>query len=391
MNLPPLAIVAGKELADALRDRRSILTMAATALLGPLLISFVLNQRAVQKGAIERIDIPVAGAQQGPELVDWLRRQDGISIVVSPLDAEAAVRGRGEDLALVIDEDFSADLSRSRPARVQVFTDSTRAANVPKAQRVAALVDRFGAEIAAQRLIVRGISPEVAAPIRLEQVDVANSQQRGATLLSVVLSFLAMAIITSAMQIATDSTAGERERGSLEALLLNGTPRWQLAAGKWLAASAMGLAGMILTLATLSWVLSRLSLEQLGVRIHLGPHELILLSLAMAPLAFLLPAIQTCLACFARSYKEAQSYAVVLIIPVVAAGALLTLYPIADAPWAHAVPLLAQYGAGIAILAGKPVSAAALAGAGLEAVGIAIVLVGVVARMLAAERIVFGR
>jgi hypothetical protein len=132
MNLPPLAIVAGKELADAFRDRRSILTMAATALLGPLLISFVLNQRAVQKGAIERIDIPVAGAQQGPELVDWLRRQDGISIVVSPLDAEAAVRGRGEDLALVIDEDFSADLSLSRPARVQVFTDSTRAASVPK-------------------------------------------------------------------------------------------------------------------------------------------------------------------------------------------------------------------------------------------------------------------
>jgi sodium transport system permease protein len=301
------------------------------------------------------------------------------------------VRGRALDVAVVIDPDFTADLSRSRPARVQVFTDSTRAAAVPKAQRVAALLDGFAGEVAAQRLILRGVSPEVAAPIRLEQVDVANSRQRGATLLSMVLSFLAMAIITSAMQIATDSTAGERERGSLEALLLNGIPRWELAAGKWLAASAAGLAGMILTLATLSWVLSRLSLEQLGVRIHLGPHELILLALAMAPLALLLPAIQTCLACFARSYKEAQSYAVVLIIPVVAVGALLTLYPIADATWARAVPLLAQYGAGMSILAGKPVSAAALGGAGLEAVGIAIVLVGVVARMLAAERIVFGR
>ena len=391
MSFGPVVLVALKELADAFRDRRSILTMAATALLGPLLISFVLNQRAVQKGAIERIDVPVAGAERAPELVDWLRRQDGVSIVAAPKDAEAAVRGRGMDIAVVIDDDFPADLARSRPATVRLFTDSTRAAGGPKAQRVAALVDRFGAEVAAQRLIVRGVSPEVAAPIRLEQLDVANSLQRGATLLSVVLSFLAMAIITSAMQIATDSTAGERERGSLEALLLNGTPRWQLAAGKWLAASAAGFAGMILTLATLSWVLSRLSLEQLGVRIHLGPHELFLLALAMGPLALLLPAIQTCLACFARSYKEAQSYAVVLIIPVVAAGALLTLYPIADAAWAHAVPLLAQYGAGMSILGGKPVSAAALAGAGLEAVGIAIVLVGLVARMLATERIVFGR
>ena len=391
MTLRPLAVVAAKELADAFRDRRSLFTMAATALLGPLLISFVLNQRAVQKGAIERIELPVAGVERAPELVDWLRRQDGISIVAAPPDAEAAVRGRGMDVALAIDPDFPADLSRARPARVRIFADSTRAASAPKAQRVAALVDRFGAEIAAQRLIVRGVSPEVAAPIRLEQVDVANSQQRGATLLSVVLSFLAMAIITSAMQIATDATAGERERGSLEALLLNGIPRWQLAAGKWLAASGAGLAGMILTLATLSWVLSRLSLEQLGVRIHLGPRELVLLALVMAPLALLLPAIQTCLACFARSYKEAQSYAVVLIIPVVAAGALLTLYPIADAPWAHAVPLLAQYAAGMGILGGKPVSAAALAGAGLEAAALSIVLVGVVARMLAAERIVFGR
>lgn len=391
MSLRPLVLVAGKELADAFRDRRSIFMMVVTALLGPVLISFMLNQRAVQKGDTERIDLPIAGAQRAPELVDWLMRQDGISIVAAPPDAEAAVRGRALDVALVIDPDFTADLSRSRPARVQVFTDSTHAAAVPKAQRVAALLDRFAAEVAAQRLILRGVSPEVAAPIRLEQVDVANSRQRGATLLSMVLSFLAMAIITSAMQIATDSTAGERERGSLEALLLNGIPRWELAAGKWLAASAAGLAGMILTLATLSWVLSRLSLEQLGVRIHLGPHELALLALAMAPLALLLPAIQTCLACFARSYKEAQSYAVVLIIPVVAVGALLTLYPIADATWARGVPLLAQYGAGMSILAGKPVSAAALGGAGLEAVGIAIVLVGVVARMLAAERIVFGR
>ena len=391
MSPRPLVLVAGKELADAFRDRRSIFMMVVTALLGPLLISFVLNQRAVQKGDIERIDLPIAGAQRGPELVDWLMRQDGISIVAAPPDAEAAVRGHRLDVAVVIDPDFTADLSRSRPARVQVFTDSTRAAGVPKAQRVAALLDRVAAEVAAQRLILRGVSPEVAAPIRLEQVDVANSRQRGATLLSMVLSFLAMAIITSAMQIATDSTAGERERGSLEALLLNGIPRWELAAGKWLAASAAGLAGMILTLASLSWVLSRLSLEQLGVRVHLGPHELLLLTLAMAPLALLLPAIQTCLACFARSYKEAQSYAVVLIVPVVAVGALLTLYPIADATWARAVPLLAQYGAGMSILAGKPVPAAALVGAGLEAAGIAIVLVGVVARMLATERIVFGR
>ena len=100
------------------------------------------------------------------------------------------------------------------------------------------LLQRYNGEIGSLRLIARGISPAVATPLQIEDVEVSSAQQRAAQILGFIPLFVMIAAFTGAMPIATDSTAGERERGSLEALLVNPAPRGAIAAGKWLAGTA---------------------------------------------------------------------------------------------------------------------------------------------------------
>jgi sodium transport system permease protein len=225
----------------------------------------------------------------------------------------------------------------------------------------------------------------------VEDVDVADSQQRAATLLNVVLVFLALAVVTAGMQIATDSTAGERERASLEPLLLNPVPRWQLVGGKWLAACVSAFAGLLATLFVIAFVLARLPLEDLGIRFHLGEVKILLLIVTMAPLALLLPAVQAYLSCFARSFKEAQSYTVFLVLPVGVIGVLSSFFPLHSRPWVHAIPVLAQYSMAADILGGRVPPAISLLAAGLEALALAVLFVWLAARLFSTEKIIFGR
>jgi sodium transport system permease protein len=391
MNLSPLFVVARKELTDGLRDRRSIYTIFIVALLGPMLISFMLKQQAGQKKAAEEIRVPVVGRELAPVLVNWLEQQSGVQVVPGPADPEAAVRDRKEELVLVIMHDFSENFEESKSAPVEVFSDSTQRSVQPKLARLTTLLNRFNAQTVALRLIARGISPEVFRPLEVRQIDIANAQQRGATILNVMLMFLAMAVMTAGMQIATDSTAGERERGSLEPLLLNPVPRWQLIGGKWLASAVMAFAGMLITLEVMKLVVSTLPLEDLGIRFHLGRPALLMLIAAMGPLALLVPAMQAYLSCFARSFKEAQTYTAVLVLPVVFTGVMTMNSPKSAQPWMLAIPIVSQYSLGAEILGGKAASPMALLAAGVEAALLAGIFLWLSARLFSKEKIIFGR
>jgi len=390
MNIEPLKIIARKELTDGLRDRRSIYTLAATTLFGALVIGFMLNQIAGQKRAAEEVTVAVTGREVAPLLVDWLQQQSGVTIVAGPADAEGAVRRHEADVVLSIEKDFAKDFEQSKSADVKIFSDSTRHSGQPKLERLRSLLARFNAETASMRLIVRGVSPEVVAPLNIENIDVANSQQRAATILNVILMLVAMSLMTAGMQIATDSTAGERERHSLEPLLLNPVPRWQIITGKWLAACAAAFAGMVASLVFFSILLSKLPLEDAGIRFHLGTRELLLLVASFAPLALLVPAILAYLSCFARSFKEAQSYSVFLVLPVAFTGVASTFYSLSGKGWLAVVPMLSQYAMAGDVLAGRTPSAAMLIVAAIEAAIIAAIFLRLAARLFSTEKIIFG-
>ncbi|MCC7032265.1 MAG: ABC transporter permease [Acidobacteria bacterium] len=384
-------IVVRKELRDAFRDRRSTYSVLLGSLMGPVLVGFILNGVADRQREVQDVTIPIVGMAHAPALVDWLRQQAGVEVVEGPSDPEAAVRAREHDVVVVIPGDYATRFRASRPVEIRVVSDGSRNVTRPRVQRVRTLLQRYNAEIAALRLVGRGISPAVVQPLQLEDLEVSSAQQRAAVLLNFIPLFIVLAAFTGGMQIATDSTAGERERGSLEPLLVNPAPRAVIASGKWLAAALSSMLSVCITTTLCVAMLRVLPLQDLGIRFRLGPGHVAGLLAGVLPLCLLAPAIQAYLATFARSFKEAQSYMGFLIMVPMLPGVLSTVYPIASQPWMYPVPMLGHHLLLADVLGGKaPGPMVFVASAGVT-VFASLALVRLITALLSRERIIFGR
>ncbi len=384
-------VVFRKELKDWSRDRRSILTAVMGTLMGPLIVAFMFNTLASRQRQVEDVSIPVVGAEHAPALVDWLKQQPGTTITRGPADPEEAVRERREDVVVVIPKDFAEKFKASKPAVIRLVADTSSQTTRPKLQRVRSLFQRYGGEIGSLRLVARGVSPVVGTPLQLEEVEVSSAQQRAAQILSFIPLFIMMAAFMGAMQISTDSTAGERERGSLEALLVNPAPRGALAAGKWLAGTATAVASVILSGALLLAIFQSIPLQDLGLRFRLGPRELIGTLVTVLPLCPFIVALQMYLATFAKSFKEAQSYLSLLMMVQMVPGFVATMYPVSSKTWMYFVPWVGQQALLTDVLGGKSPSLLFFAAAALLNVALAMVAVKATTGLLHREKIIFGR
>lgn len=384
-------VVFRKELKDGLRDRRSIYSLVFSSLFGPLIMGFLFASIAERQKTAEDIKIPIAGAEHAPALVDWLKQQSGVEVVAAPADPETAVRQAKEDVVVVIDKDFTRNFNRSLPGLVKVVGDATRDEARPKVARIRRLINAYSSQIGSLRLVARGVSPAVASPVRIEEVEVSSSQQRAAKLLGFLSMFVIMAAFVGGLQIASDSTAGERERGSLESLLLNPVPREALVAGKWLAAATFGAAAVLFSSFLSIAAIRRIPMHELGARFRFGPEQFFSLVAIAVPLALFGAALVIFIAMFARSYKEAQSYlGVVVMIPTLP-GMLTMLYPMDGKPWLAPIPIAGQYALASDVIAGKTPHVGWFV---LAAVAIAIAsfaLVMLTTKMLKREAIIFGR
>jgi sodium transport system permease protein len=384
-------IVLRKELRDSFRDRRALFSIFFGAVFFPIVITVMMNRVAERSRDADRITIPVVGAENAPALIDWMRQQDGIYIVPGPEDPERAVRDKSVDVVVIIPRTFAERFNASKPAPVRIVSDSSNTTAQPTVQRVRQLVAAYSAQIGSLRLITRGISPIIANPLQVQDIEVSSAQQRAASVLSFIPLMLMIAAFTGGMQIATDSTAGERERGSLEPLLVNPVARGVLVSGKWLAAASAAMLSVGLTTGLSVLQLRLMPLQDLGIRFSLGPNEVLGMLAAILPLCPLTAAIQTYIGTFARSFKEAQSYMGVLISVMMLPALLSSLYPIADRVWMYPVPVIGQYLLLTAFLGGSGPGLLPFALSAGAALLLAIVLVMMTTRLFHNERIIFAR
>jgi sodium transport system permease protein len=384
-------VVLRKELKDWSRDRRSIVTAMFGILFGPLFFAFTFNTMANRQRQAEDVTIPVVGAAHAPALMTWLRQQAGVTIVDGPADPEAAVRTSQQEVVVVIADDFTRDFSASKPAQVRIIADSSSQTTRPKVQRVRSLFQAYSNQIGSLRLIARGVSPVVVSAIQIEEVEVSSAQQRAARIISFLPVFVLMAAFMGAMQIATDSTAGERERGSLEALLVNPAPRGAILAGKWLAALTVAFAAVLLSGTLLVSIFGAIPFEDLGLRFRLGAPQLYGTLAALLPLCPLMVAGQVYMATFAKSFKEAQSYLSLLMMAVMLPGFVLTLYPAGSKLWMYFVPFLGQTAMMTDVLGGKPIAPMLLVVPAAINLVLAAVVIRATTGLLQRERIIFGR
>jgi sodium transport system permease protein len=384
-------VVFKKELIDGTRDRRSVSSLVFSAVIVPILFGVMFTVVAERRRSADEITLPVAGAEYAPDFIEWLKQQTGVTIVPAPADAERAVRDRDEDVILIIEEDFGEHLARATPAPVKLVSDGSRDGARPKVSRVRTLVSMYSNLTGGLRLMARGVAPSLATALRIEEVEVSSAQQRLATQLNILPLLLVIAALTGGMQIAIDSTAGERERASLEPLLLNPVPRGVLASGKWLAASCFGCGAVVFSMLLTVNVLRRVPWHDLGIRFRVSDAELMSLLGLILPLALLLSAIVLFASTFARSFKEAQSYLGMLMLVPMLPGIVAAMYPLSNRPWLAPVPIVGQYALAADVLGGKPPGVAFYVLAGVSALLCSAGLVALTARLLRRESIIFGR
>jgi sodium transport system permease protein len=384
-------IVCRKELRDSLRDRRALLSILFSVIIGPVLVGFMMNRLADRQRNADSVRVPVVGMNRAPALVNWLNQQTGVHVVEGPAEAEKAVREQREAVVVIVPDDFAERFRSARPAPLQLVADSSRNDVRPSVQRVQILLQQYAAEISSLRLIMRGVSPAAVRPLAIEEIEVSTAQQRAAQILTFIPMFIMVAGFVGGMQIATDSTAGERERGSLEPLLVNPAPRLAFVAGKWMAATLAAVVSVCLTTMLCAQLMRLLRLEDMGIRLEIGSEHVGPILLAVAPLCLFIAALQAAVATLARSFKEAQTYMGVLILGPMLPGVLSSLYPIGTAAWTYAVPMLGPYVLLTDVLGGRvPGAQAFLTSAGTCLVASAILIL-ITTRLFKSEQIIFGR
>lgn len=378
-----------KELVDHLRDRRSVLGSLVLPVLGPLillgifeLVSDLQRDRALA--------LPVVGREFAPRLIDYLEAS-GVEVLPPPLYPEDSVRRGDADAVLIVDATYAERFVAGRSAPVRLLVDGSRNDAHRSVRQVERLLVAYAQSLGALRLMARGIAPEVAEPLDLEEIDLSTPQKLATNLLNVVPLFLMLAALVGGMNVAIDTTAGERERGSLEALLLNPVPRLTLVVGKWLATSLASLAVATVTLFGFMLTVRFLPLEELGMKMLLGPYEALSMWLAIAPLALFGSALQMLIATFARSFKEAQTYLNLLNLLPMAPSMVLMFEPARSAAWMLPLPALAQVGTVVDVMRGESVPAWHFGVITLTSLGYTALCLAALVHLLQKEKIIFGR
>ncbi len=390
----PLGAVFRKEVRDHLRDRRSMTSSLMMPILGPLMFALTFTALAGMMREDRPLIVAVDHPERAPSLIAFLERNGAEIKAVQgeggvPLDEQ--VRQGKLDLALEIPDDYAKQFTEGRAARLELVIDNSRSKTRVQVNRVQQLLRAYGSQIGALRLFARGVSPELAQAVQVEEVDVATPEKIAAAMLSVVPLFLLLSIFAGGMYLAIDSMAGERERGSLEPLLLNPISRAQVILGKWGAVVLSSWLVFALALGGFALALRHVPLQDLGVRAHLGPREALGAALVLLPLSFCASGLQMVMALFARTYKEAQTYLSLMMIAPMLPAAFLSISPIEGQPWMMLVPVLGQTVLLNDVLRGDPVKTSWLLLAALVSLAAASLAVAAAVRMLSQEKIIFGR
>lgn len=336
-------IVFVKELRDALRDRRTLLAVVlSSVVVGPVLLFALSALIASSEQRAESREVWVAGLEHAPSLHNFLLRQTLVPKQAPPdYEQQLVARQLGEPV-LVIAPAFEAELARGERPLVEVVTSSANTRAATGVRRLQRALRAFNQELALLRLTHRGVAPAVLEAVQVEERDLADPRARSAQLTGLLPFFVLMAVLYGALNAALDTTAGERERGSLEPLLMTPASRLALVVGKWGAVASVGM--LIAVLSCLSFLPAQglLRSETLAALFRFGPREAALFLALLLPLAATLSALMMAIAIRCKTFKEAQASNTVVILAV-------SLLPLAslfndsgERPWHIWVPALAQ-------------------------------------------------
>jgi sodium transport system permease protein len=347
-----------KELVDALRDRRTLMTVFLSSVaMGPLVLVLISTLVSSIEQRAEARELTAVGLDTAPTLRNYLLRQT-YTLKAAPSDYEQQLKdSRLADPVLVVPRDFEEGLASGEAPVLEIVSSSANQRAQSGVGRLGRLLDGFNQEQGTLRLAVRGVAPAAVQSVQIDERDLANPASRAAQLTAMLPFFVLMAVLYGALNAALDTTAGERERGSLEPLLMNPAPRVGLVMGKWGAVAAVSM--LIAVLSSFSFLPGQwlLRSETLAAMFQYGIGEALAFLALLLPLAGALSALLMAVAIRCRSFKEAQANATVIVLALSLLPMMALFSQEGERPWHLWVPALAQSTLMARVLKGEPISA----------------------------------
>ncbi len=391
LDFKTILTVLKKELRDHLRDRRTaMMIFVSSVAVGPLvLIGMSYFISSIEEKA-EKKEVFVQNVMYSPQLANFFARQD-FTVKEPKSDYRVLISQGKHDAVLVIPKDFTEKFVTGRAEVELVYDDTRQDASGQSIGILRRLITAFNREVSTQRLIARGVSPNLLRAVEVQDTNMGTPAQRAAMLLFIIPWLTLIVGITGCMAVAIDMTAGERERGSLEPLLMNPIPRPSLIVGKWLAVACYGMGIVLLLLAGFAATLTFYPLPKIASVVSLSSMQYLGFAVMLLPFTPAIGSLQMLIATFGRSFKEAQTYVsylytVVSFVPIIAMFAQLK-----DATWQLFVPMLGQMMVLTRILRGEHLEAIHfLIPLGVCAI-ITIFSIVMLTRLMGQEKIIFGR
>jgi len=343
-----------RELLDSVRDKRTLYMMVLLPIvLMPVMIVVGPVMMVRQQESLAR-EVPVAvvvGAENLPELAGWIESTGALAVERAPAGSDVAALetrlSEGEvQLVVEVPEGAAALLSAEQPVPIRVISHSGTSRSSMAADLFQSLLGRYGEELVSRRLAERGLSTELLEPFALEARDITRREDFGGRLLAMIVPFFIVVwAVVGGMYTAIDAGAGEKERNSLECLIMTPVPGAAIVAGKFLAVCTIALAAVVLLIGSASvsllYMLPRLLGAQGLLSVNLTGGGLLAMLATMTLFVGLMSALQLALSVFSKSFREAQSYVSGLMFAVMfPAMYLMYVEEIGASLWTYAVPVL---------------------------------------------------
>jgi sodium transport system permease protein len=334
MSLRNIGIVYRKELTEAARDRRTLISSILIPLFLFPVLTFGIGYAFVEvagEAAREPSKIMILGGEDSPDVVQELRKARNLRVVPRSADYVDQISDKKIRAAVDIPPGFQAAVARGDHPDVKIYIFKDDLKSMHGAIRIEKLFMEYRDTIVRGRLASDQLPESLMKPFDIEQQNVVSDEKVAGESYGGLITYLVILMsMTGAMYPAMDLTAGEKERGTMETILSSPIDRTHLVLGKFFVVLTASLATAMLSALSMGGsfsILSRLAKDQsIGEgfpMLIMHPKTVIAVFVMALPVAVLFSAVLMTISLFAKTFKEAQSYLTpmtfVVIVPAIAA------------------------------------------------------------------------
>ncbi|MGI2048982.1 ABC transporter permease [Shewanella oncorhynchi] len=372
-----------KELIDAARDKRSVMAGLYYAIGTPLIMCGLFMVLIGQLTSPDDLKITITNPEKAPDLVRFLSNKGITQGAADGSDAKDL-----KAIELIISTDYAAQMNQGKSAEITIVADNSEEKLQNSIRRLEKQLQAYSAEMGSLRLIARGIDPRVVQPLKVNVQDKATTDSKGGMILGIAIFTMIYSVFISGMNLAIDTSAGERERNSLALLLSHPLTTRQLVLSKIIAVSLFALLGLVLILLVSKIAYAFVPWQELGFSVNITTEFMLLMLVVGIPVALMAACLQLFVSFMAKTFKEAQSYlTMVLFVPL--ALSMAASYNIAPdmLQW---LPVSGQQQALMDFIKGKDLPMLQLLVSTLGTLAIAVLLAFGMERSLKSEKVIFG-